>query len=106
MDYLHDNKSRIWSAGWSAAYQYAQERDRARVGLLEMSGARMRLHLTSGLNPELFAEPLTLTTQVPPEWSEVVVTQNGKSKTFQAKNGMLQYEAVPDRGEIELKPVR
>lgn len=106
LDYLKDHKDKIWSAGWSAAYQYAQERDHARVDLLETSAARIRINLTTGLSPELYAEPLTLTTQVPAGWSTVAVKQNGQSKTIHAQSGMLQYEAVPDRGEIELQPVR
>jgi hypothetical protein len=106
LDFLRNNKDKIWSAGWSAAYQYAKERDHARIDLLETSDAGMRIHLTTGLNLELYAEPLTLITQVPAGWSEVAVQQNGKSRTVPAKSGMLQYEAVPDRGEIELRPVR
>jgi hypothetical protein len=106
LDFLRDHRDKIWSAGWSAAYQYAQERDHARIDLLETSDARIRIRLTTGLNPELFAEPLTLITRVPAGWSAVAVEQNGRSKPFHARNGMLQYEVVPDRGEIELQPDR
>lgn len=106
LDFLRDHRDKIWSAGWSAAYQYAQERDHARIDLLETSDARIRIRLTTGLNPELFAEPLTLITQVPAGWSTVAVEQNGRSKPFHARNGILQYEVVPDRGEIELQPDR
>ncbi len=106
LDYLRDHKDKIWSAGWSAAYQYAKARDHARIDLLETSDARIRIHLTTGLSPELYAEPLTLITQVPPGWSVVAVKQNGRSKPFHARNGTLQYEVVPDRGEIELQPDR
>ncbi len=106
LDFLRDHKDKIWSAGWSAAYQYAKERDHARIDLLETSDARIRIHLTTGLSPELYAEPLTLITQVPAGWSMVAVKQKGQSKPFHARNGMLQYEVVPDRGEIELQPDR
>lgn len=106
LDYLRDNKDKIWSAGWSAAHQYAKERDHARIDLLERSDARIRIRLTTGLSPELYAEPLTLITQVPAGWSVVAVKQNGQSKPFHAGNGALQYEVVPDRGEIELQPDR
>ena len=106
LGYLHGNKDKIWSAGWVAAYQYAKERGHARIDLLEKSDNRIRINLITGLNPELYAEPLTLITQVPAGWSEVAVKQSGRSKTYHSQNGMLQYEVVPDRGEIELQPNR
>ena len=106
LDYLSDNKNKIWSAGWISAYQYSKERDQARIDLLEKSDNRIRINLTTGLNPELYAEPLTLLTQVPDGWSVVTVKQGGKYKTCYPKNGLVQYEVIPDRGEIELQPKR
>jgi hypothetical protein len=104
LDYLNNNKDKIWSAGWSAAYQYIQERDHAHIDLLEKSANRIRINLKTGLDTELYVEPLTLITQVPDSWAEVKVTQNGKFKVYHPKNGVLQYEVIPDKGEIELQP--
>jgi hypothetical protein len=106
IDFLSDNKNIIWSAGWIAAYQYAKERDHARIDLLEKSDNRIRINLTTGLDPELYVEPLTLLTQVPDGWSVVTVKQNNNYKTCLTKNGMIKYEVFPDRGEIELQPYR
>ena len=104
VDYLAENKDRVWSAGWIAAYQYIKERDSARIDLLERPGSRIRILLTTGLNSALYAEPLTLITEVPASWSNVTVTQGGQSKTYHSRNGKLQYEAFPERGEIVLQP--
>jgi hypothetical protein len=104
INYLSNNKDNIWSAGWSAAYQYIKERDHAHIDLLEKSTNRIRINLKTGLDTELYAEPLTLITQVPDSWAAVKVTQNGKSKVYHPKNGILQYEVIPDKGEIELQP--
>jgi hypothetical protein len=105
VDYLADNKDELWSAGWSAAHQYLSERDHAQINVLERSEARIRIRVTTGLNPERYAEPLTLVTRVPAGWSSVTVTQDGRSRTYQAAKGQLQYEAIPDRGEIVLQAV-
>jgi hypothetical protein len=103
LDFLADNKDRLWSAGWSAAYQYIKERDNADIDVLKQSNSSLRVRISTGMNPELYAEPLTLITEVPPEWSEVEVAQNGRSKTHRAKDGNLLYEAIPDRGDIMLQ---
>ena len=102
LDHLSDHKDEIWSAGWIEAYQYIQEREHARIGLLEASEHRIRIDVKTGLDRELYVEPLTLITRVPDSWTAVKVGQMGKSKVYQARDGILHYEAVPDRGTIEL----
>ena len=103
LNYLKDNKDKLWSAGWSAAYQYIKERDRAQIRIVERSNTRIRIRLTTGLNKELYAEPLTLITRMPDSWSTVTVTQDHQSKTYQAFNGQVMYEAIPDRGDIMIQ---
>lgn len=105
LDHLERNKDKIWSAGWSAAYQYLKERKHAQIDMLEKSDIHMRLRLTTGLSMELYMESLTLITEVPHNWSIVKVIQNGQSKTYKARNGKLQYEAIPHKGEIILQAV-
>ena len=103
LDYLAGNKDKLWNAGWSAAFQYDKERENANVEVLERSGSRIRIRLTTGLDRELYAEPLTLITEVPGSWSKITVIQDGRSQIGHARSGKFQYEAVPDRGEIVLR---
>ena len=103
LDYLGASKDKLWSAGWSAAYQYIKERDHAHIRIVERSNTRVRIRLTTGLNKELYAEPLTLITQIPASWLTVTVTQDRQSKTYQASRGQVMYEAIPDRGDIMLQ---
>lgn len=105
LDFLADNKDEVWSAGWSVAYQYIGERDNAVVDVLYQSYSRIRIRVTTGLDTEIYAEPLSLITEVPTGWSAVRVTQDGRSKTYRAKNGKLLYEATPDRGNIVLQAI-
>jgi hypothetical protein len=104
LDYLADNRDKVWNVGWSAAYQYFKERDNAVVDVLERTKTQIRIRLTTGLDTELYVEPLTLITEVSNGWSTVTVAQNGKSRKYSADNGKLQYEAIPDTGEIILQP--
>ena len=97
LDYLTANKDKLWSAGWSAAYQYIKERDRAHIMIVERSNTRIHIRLTTGLNKKLYAEPLTLITQIPNSWSTVTVTQDRQSKTYQASSGQVMYEAIQGR---------
>jgi hypothetical protein len=97
LDFLAENKDKIWSAGWSAAYQYARERDNARIDILEQTDNIVRIRLTTALNPELYAEPLTLVTEVPDNWTNVKVIQDGRTAEYKVGGGKLQYEALPDR---------
>jgi hypothetical protein len=103
LDYLAGNKDTLWSAGWSAAFQYDKERDNANVKVLEGSDTRLRIRLTTGLDRELYAEPLTLVTVVPGNWSTVTVMQDGRTQIGHVTSGRVQYEAFPDRGEIILQ---
>jgi hypothetical protein len=103
LDYLAGNKDKLWSAGWGTAFQYAKERDHANVEVRERSATRIRIRLTTGLDRELYAEPLTLVTEVPGSWSIAKVTQDGRTQICQVMSGMVQYEAIPDRGEIVLQ---
>jgi hypothetical protein len=105
IDYLSDNKDEVWSAGWSAAYQYIEERDNAVVDVLYQSYSRIRIRVTTDLDTELYAEPLSIITEVPTGWSAVGVAQDGRSKTYYANNGKLLYEAIPDRGDIVLQAI-
>jgi hypothetical protein len=103
LDYLAGNKDKLWSAGWGAAFQYAKERDHANVEVLERSATRIRIRLITGLYRELYAEPLTLLTEAPDSWSAATVMQDGRLQICHATNGRVQYEAIPDGGEIVLQ---
>lgn len=100
LDYLAGNKDKVWSAGWSAAYQYARERDNARIYILERKDNLIRIRLTTALNPELYAETLTLITEVPVDWAAVNVIQDGQGRKYKAGSGKVQYEALPDRDVV------
>ena len=103
LDYLVTVKDKLWVAGFINVHKYIEERDTAEVTVLEANGDQIRLALKSDKNPDLYDEPLTLTTTVPSHWENCLVSQNGKSEVFLVSNGRVLYNAIPGKGEIVLR---
>jgi beta-galactosidase len=74
--------------------------------VIEASTTRMRLALTSKMDPTLYDEPLTLKTAVPADWKNCLVTQGVTKATVAAADGALVYTAVPGGAEIVIQPAR
>ncbi len=104
LDKLEANKEQLWVTDAISWHQYAAERKGAEVKVLEVSKSRIRIRLTSKEDPVFYDLPLTLSTQVPPEWKQCRVTQGGKSTTIPAAGGVVRYTAVPGAEEIMLQP--
>ena len=105
LDKLEAHKDDLWVTDAIAWHQYAAERKSAEIKVLEAGKDRIRLRLTSKEDPALYDLPLTLTTQVPPEWKQCRVMQGGKSTTVPATGGSVRYSAVPGGAEISIQPV-
>ena len=104
LDYLESNSYKVWSAGWVEAHQYATERDRAQITVLEEKDEGIRLNLVTGLDTALYTEELTLMTDVPEGWDTVTMIQGAHSVVLPVTDGIVQYEAKPDQSPILLKP--
>lgn len=95
----------LWITDHVSQHQYATERGSAKVTMLENSAKLIRLQLKCEADPQFYDFPLTLITQVPPAWGKCEVMQ-GKSKVvMEAKDGAVQYEAVPGAGVVVIVPV-
>jgi hypothetical protein len=102
LDYMVSMKEDLWIDSYGSVYKYIQERDTTQVSVLEASNQRIRLNLNTDVPLELFDEPLTLITEVPPHWTSCKVNQAGQTNVYEVKDGFVQYEAVPGLGEITL----
>ena len=102
LDKLEARKDEVWVTDAISWHQYAAERKSAEVKVLEAGKDRIRIRLTSKEDPAFYDLPLTLSTQVPPEWKQCRVTQAGKSTTVPAAGGAVRYSAVPGAEEITL----
>jgi hypothetical protein len=47
---------------------------------------------------------LTLRTAVPSGWAHVLVSQGGSTSHIQVIAGVVQYNALPNQGEIHIQP--
>lgn len=101
-DKLEANRDTIWSADALSYMEYKAERETAEAKELENTPARIRVSLTSKMDPALYDQPLTLSTKVPAAWKSCVVTQGAKKTTVEVRNGAVQYDALPGAGEITL----
>jgi len=107
LDYLRDHKDKIWRASWGAAYHLCQ-RERP---CPHRSAGNVGSPDTNPFDNRLESGVLCRTAHADNPSARRLVgdsgqTKNGQSKPFHARNGTLQYEVVPDRGEIELQPDR
>ncbi len=102
LDTLVEKRDQIWTGTFTQVHQYDQERSTARARLLEASGEAIRLELATNKDPRLYDFPLTLRTRVPDDWKQILATQGDRSARCPSAEGIVQYEAIPGKGEIRL----
>jgi lysophospholipase L1-like esterase len=78
-----------------------KETGKYKITVLDANPDRIRLQLKN-LAPSNPGITLTLKTEVPKDWSYVLATQGSSSKLYPVSAKMVQYEAVPENGEIRL----
>ncbi len=106
LDKLEAGREQLWITDGISWAKYVKERDGAQIKTLETSPARVRVELTSNVDPTLYDLPLTLSTRVPSDWKSCQITQGTTKTTIPAADGVVQYPALPGGGEIVLQPVR
>lgn len=106
LDYLYEKKDLVWSDTFTKVCKYVEERDKSNLAAKEASPTRIRIGLTSALDTSegMFDNPITLRTEVPPEWKTCTVTQGDVSTVYPVEAGVVQYSAVPNAGDISIVP--
>ena len=92
----------LWVTDHISAHQYATERDKAAVQVLESTADAIRLTLTHTADAQLYDLPLTLVTGVPADWAKVSISQGETKVVVEAKAGAATYQARPNAGEVKL----
>jgi hypothetical protein len=106
LDKLEKERDQLWITDTASWKKYGTERDGAEVKVLEASDARIRLSVTTKVDPMLYDEPLTLSTRVPADWKSCRVAQKAANTMVMAVDGVVQYSAVPNGDEIVITPSR
>ena len=106
LDYLDENRDKIWIETFGNVARYIRERDAADVKEKSSDDNSFTVEVTDDLADSIFNYPLTLRRPLPDDWDEekVTVTQNGDSTGFKVvtdgSDKFIQFEAVPDSGDV------
>lgn len=106
LDKLEQHRDELWITDMASWIKYSKERETAEVKVLEAGPKQIRIALTAKPDPTLYDEPLTLSTKVPPDWKSCRVLQGEAKSDAAVANGVVQYAAIPSRGEIVIQPAR
>ena len=102
LDYLATVKDKLWVGNAGDIYKYVLERKSAEVNLIKSEEGSIQLNLISEVEPELFDYPLSLITEVPDSWEYCKVIQGEMIGIYPVASGKVMYDAIPNRGEIQL----
>jgi hypothetical protein len=103
LDKLEAVRDQVWITDVVSWHQYVTERSSAEIKSLKSDKDAISLEISCKADPALYDLPLTLSTNVPAEWKQSVVTQGSNSITVSVRDGAVQYDALPGGGEITLK---
>jgi peptidoglycan/xylan/chitin deacetylase (PgdA/CDA1 family) len=105
LDYLDQNRSKIWCETFGNVARYIKERDAASLSVKTTTDNSITVSLTDNLaDNETYNFPLSIRRELPTGWTTAVVTQQGKAVkdtivTVNSKTYVM-FEAVPDGGDI------
>jgi hypothetical protein len=103
LDYLVAQHEMIWCGTHTEVHKYDRERISAAVTMLSVAKNEIRLELSCARDPRLYDYPLTLRTAVDTTWERVLFSQGGVSRTIEIIDGVVQYDALPNQGEISIR---
>ncbi|HEY1052596.1 MAG TPA: polysaccharide deacetylase family protein [Prosthecobacter sp.] len=103
LDKLESVRDQLWITDVVSWHQYVTERDSAEIKTVSSDKDAITLELTSKADTALYDLPLTLSTKVPADWENCLVTQGASTKPLLVKNGVVQHDALPGGGPITLK---
>jgi len=110
-------KAKIWAGSYTDVIQYLREYQNAHVDITSMTDTEIKISLTDTLDDYMFNHALTVKVDIPDDWTNVRVTQNGveiplimdKDEYYDdfarmactiTDDGFLYIDAIPDAGEI------
>lgn len=107
LDFYAAHKEDVWACTFGDGATYGQERDTAKLTLVENSEDKIRLALSDDMDDKLFNAPLTLKVRVPDKWRTIVARQGEKPipvQLLEHEGGRFAIvEAAPDAGEISVE---
>ena len=102
LDKLDASRDQLWVTDTVSWHKYLTERNAADVKVSHAEKDGITIALTCKTDAALYDLPLTLTTHVPAEWKNCLVTQGAAKSTVPVKGGIAQYAVQPVSGEVSL----
>jgi len=97
----------LWVDTFGSVAKYIKERESATLSLVSNSENQIVLSLTDTLDDSIFDQPLTIRSEVPSNWTNILVQQGGGSiivkPVVEGTQTVVYYNALPDRGIIILQ---
>ncbi len=106
LDYLDQNRSKIWIETFGNVARYIRERDSASVTKKDSIEGKFTISVTDNLPDSIYDYPLTIRRPLPDGWTTAYVKQDGKAMddtivTVESKQYVM-FKAVPDGGDVTI----
>jgi len=102
LDKVVEVKDELWIGGYIATYKYIKERQTATISIAQYSDERFTVELTSEMDSKYYNEPLTILVYLPQDWKNCRVKHDETQRSYPVKDGVLMFDAIPNKGEISL----
>ncbi|MCF6240827.1 MAG: hypothetical protein L3J74_05720 [Bacteroidales bacterium] len=93
-------KDEVWNTGYISMYKYSIERNNASVELVQYSNVQYGVKLSATTDDKYYNESLTILVYLPADWEKCEVNNDGSVKTYTLTNGVLMFNAVPNKSEV------
>jgi oligosaccharide reducing-end xylanase len=104
LNYLDQNRNKIWCETFGNVARYIKERDAASLTVESSDEQKIIVKLTDNLPDSIFNYPLSIRCPLPDGWTDIKVTQNGEEVEDTIlkvdSKDYIMFKAVPDGGEI------
>ncbi|MPM81268.1 hypothetical protein SDC9_128320 [bioreactor metagenome] len=110
MNEVYNMRNVMWAAPFKEVAQYIYERDASTVEKISGDTSEINLKLRHSLSTSIcdFTFPLTLKTEVYPEWKSVNISQDSNTVEIntveEGGKTYIYYDAIPNAGQIKLSP--
>lgn len=104
MNYLDQNRGKIWCETFGNVARYIKERNAASIAVKSSDVNGITITVTDNLADSVFNYPLSIRRPLPDGWDTAVVSQNGKPVedsivTVNSKKYVM-FKAIPDSGDV------
>lgn len=104
LDYLDENRDKIWIETFGSVTRYIKERDAANIEVESSTDDSIVISVTDDLPDSIFNYPLTIRRPVPEGWATIIVTQGDfdteDSVVTQDGEEYVMFKAIPDSDNV------